>query len=971
MSDYTNWLENLDSVRNNPQGIQRLALARLESLVVDSGRPQQIVDPSNPVVFLLEASSVAAANGIIQNEALARKQYPSMALTEDEVYHHMSDKDYVSRFATPARSTFTILLGKDELYARARPTGVGNIRKLVIPRHTEFSVADIKFTMQYAIEIRIKAHGGLEIVYDLSETSPLQTLNTNLLDWKVVNIENLDFVRIEVPVQQFSVTSHLPKLNRTSAFSATYTFADQYFYTRVYASAPGGIWREILTTHTDQVFDPLTPTALLKVTQGRLTVSIPQIYLTQQLVDRELRIDVYTTKGPLDMILANYQMNAFTVRWVDLGGSNSEFSAPLSAFNVMAIYSDKTVSGGTGALSFNALRDRVMKNALGSPNLPITNVQITTRLEDLGYDVVKDVDNITNRDFLATRLLPRPVDRSVVSGAGATMQNLIASMDDLVDFETVVDNGNRITILPSSLYQNINGVVSLLPQSTVDILMAMPVDVRARRVNESRYLYSPFHYVYDMNDEVFEHRPYFLDNPTVVSKSFVGENDTAGVAAAVGAYQIDRVDDGYLLTITCRSGQAWKDLTDMNAICQLSYKPVGEKDRAFQNATLIGTMSNTGERVYTFLIGTNYDIDAQDNICLNTFQMYDEIDFRHYTPLLTDFDITFIAGTLVVSGLQPSVLDDEIGKELLPDTAIALSRERLEIRLGNAMSGLWASSRSVISSQDYQKHLVDVPALYEQVVYERDPVTNQIVMTLDGDDNLVYSILHEVGDPMLDGEGDPIIKFNAGDIVVDAEGDPIPLSSRTMIRQCNILFLDGVYWFATEASAVEYKQSLPITIVGWLLEDIAAATPFLLEQTNVYFYPKSTLGQISAIVREDQRAPLMAEQSFSVTYYLSGVAFRDAALRSSLTQIAVETINEVLQSPVVTMNDITSKLTAKVGGDVIGVEVMGLGGSTPYAAVSLEDDSARLSIKKIAVSLSDGTIGVEDDVAVSFIQHVS
>ena len=85
--------------------------------------------------------------------------------------------------------------------------------------------------------------------------------------------------------------------------------------------------------------------------------------------------------------------------------------------------------------------------------------------------------------------------------------------------------------------------------------------------------------------------------------------------------------------------------------------------------------------------------------------------------------------------------------------------------------------------------------------------------------------------------------------------------------------------------------------------------------------------------------------------------------------MAVETINDVLQKRNVTVSEMTSVLRTKAGLDAIATEITGLGGSARYQAITLQDDSARLSIKKKAYSLADGTIGVQDDVDVAFLLH--
>ena len=187
----------------------------------------------------------------------------------------------------------------------------------------------------------------------------------------------------------------------------------------------------------------------------------------------------------------------------------------------------------------------------------------------------------------------------------------------------------------------------------------------------------------------------------------------------------------------------------------------------------------------------------------------------------------------------------------------------------------------------------------------------------------------------------------------------------------DMFLIDGIYWFATEFNSSEYRDRLPTLIDGWLKNDIAQVQSELLEQTTLFFYPKSTLGNINVKVLENKTVALNSAQSFNVTFHLSGAAFRDLELRATLEATALEVIHDMLQNAVVSMSDITRELRERVQGDTVGVSITGLGGSTPYDVITLIDDSARLSIRKKAVARADGTLAVEDDVAFVWLQHTA
>lgn len=967
MSYVDDWKKVINQVRFNPHAIQRTNLSVLET--VNNGA-FELTDPGNPFVFAMEMTAVNVSAAMEHNESLNRQMYPVMALTAEELYRHMSDADYIGRFSSPGRVRMTMMFDRDEVYNRAVLMPDGRTKKLTIPRHTEISLGEMTFTLQYPIDMKIMAHGGLQITYDNDVLSPLETLSTNLVEWNMVRYQDRERIALIVPFQQFAIKSNVVKLTLSSAAIANFTFDNKFYYARVYRALNSGGWQEIYTTHTDQVFDPTKLTAVLRVVGNKLTVKIPQIYITTQLISEEIRVDIYTTQGNVNLNLEPYSDDLFLVKWIDYDAtaSSSLYTAPLKVFSEKWVFSDDTVGGGSDELPLDTLRNRVINNAVGNPDVPITPPQLSTRLENMGYGVVKDIDNVTNREFLATRVLPRPSNGSVISGAGCTIRTVTTSLEELVDYRTVRDNGERITLLPDTLYQDSNGLVSVVSDVAVDTLMAQPPDVRARRANENRYMYSPFHYVMDLTNNRFDHRAYYLDNPTVNTVSFIEDNDSTGYSVGTDRAEIQRTANGYQILLRTRSTENWRNLDDLNVHCQMAFRPVGERDFAYLNGTYLGRTA-TNERIFQFLITTNYDLDEANTLALTSFQMYTDSPREHFIDLNGEFHIFHLISNVVPPGYVQSGIDDRIGTFNLPPSVIGVSEDMVKVTLGQALTGLWTASRSVPSPEDYMRYLSDVPYVYSQTVFKRDPVTGVIEITLDGNGDLQYTILHNKGDPVLDQNGQPTIQHYAGDVKLDIDGNPVVISSRKLLQMVDLFFIEGAYWFATEAQAAQYQAEIPKTVASWLATDILPISSKLLDQTNLYFYPKSTLGYVNAIVRENERISIPAEQSFNVVYYLSADKYRDTALRKALITKTVETIYQALQSSVVTLNGIIDQLTETMGSDVIALSVTGLGGSTPFDAITLLDEAARLSIRKVARALEDNTIGVFDDVSISFIQH--
>jgi len=956
--------DRLSDVRYNPMLMQSMVLDELQSQLDGQGN-YDVPDASHPFVFLMEASVLNANMNVVEGEALLRRLYPSMALTPEELYLHMADDDYIGRFATPAWTTFDIYLNLNEVKAKALTTGKGDVRKLVIPRLTSFRVAETTFTMQYPIEIRLMSHGGLQVVYDTRASSPIQTLETNMVDWDVVKLDRDELLVLHVPAGQFQIRTFTETINVAAAFDSDFGFTDQFYFTRVYLSDTNGGWREIHTTHTEQVFDPTKVTAVLRVDGNSLNVKIPLVYFTQGLVTGELRVDVYTTKGPVDLDLGSYQASQFEMVLNSIDDDDT-YVSPLTAFNQIQSLNARRVTGGSRAVDFATLREQVMNNTLGASRVPITHAQLGTELENRGYRVVTNIDNITNRQFLASRRLPAPENRSISGGMGSTMGQLQQSLVELARSEHVYDNGNRITIKPSMLFQYVDGKIETVADSKVRDLLELTPDALTRQVNGARYLFTPFHYVLDATGDNFDVRPYYLDAPEITRKVFVDENNTAQIQVSIDTYHIERIEEGYRIRVKLKSGDRFKELADHQFILQMGYRPQGESSYASLNGELVGYEDN--ERVYQFDIHTDMDIDHQHGLYTTNLSMFDTTQRNFATPLINDFDFSFIGVDQDLRNYREGNLDLLVQHHLLPEEFMVISRERLTIQFGHALTQLWRRNRSLVSAYAYRRYAENIPYVYQETVYERDE-NGHIILGTDVDGNITYNILHAKGDVRVDENGDTVYRYMKGDVILDEQGNPELIEPRKIIREFTLLLLDGVYYFVTDREALEYRKRVPSVITGWLDNDVGLIEKRLLEQSELYLYPTTTLGDTTATVREGLQSTLALDQHFYVNYYLSDSAYGNIGLRDALTESTRAIVSEMLGRKTIAVSDIVARLKANAGEDVISIEAGGLGEDNDFSTISINDESVRLTLRRRLVVLSNQFLAAQDDIDISFLRH--
>lgn len=957
MSGISTLVDEVIVNRFNPSAIQRLALDTLESI---SAGEMQVVDPTNPFVFLMETSAVNTSAVLTQHEALVKQLYPSMAVTMDELFLHMSDLDYLNLFATPTLATYTLMFSKEELISKAVVTDNPNVGKITVPKHSEFKVGGIPFTLQYPIDIEVLSQGRLRVRYDLSNPSPLETIGDNVIPFTTVTLEGSEYIKFDVPVLQIEMVSMYDQISLSTGLNVNYQYSDQYFTARVYMEVNGG-WKEIPTTHTDKVLDPTVVTGVLKVISGVINLQIPQFYIDLGLVTGGIRIDIHTTKGVLDTSLDSFTINSFVAKWKDhdLNDTLSPFSIPLTNYSSMAVYSSSTLSGGGDMLSFMELRNRVITNSLGNTQEPVTGLQLESKLGLQGYTLIKDIDNVTDRVYLVSKKLPNHIDNPIVS----TLDTIVSDMDDIRTKHGVYDNGERVTISPKSLWVRDELGSRLLDSMDVYAIDNLSPTDKLKTLNENSYLQTPFHYLLDTSDNDFTVTPFYLENPELLSRILVDQNDNYSYSIVSDKFSVDKMDNGYRLKVSTKSTGILGVIETEFLITTLSFKPTGQSTKVSIPHSGI-EYTESGDLVFIFDLESSFDFESQNDISLNNFKSYSIDNLSYSTNLTTEFELTYY-----VRGRNPNDLDIVSDKlYFLGINDKALSIEHLVIKLGSYVDNLWTRARSVLDSVSYRKYESDVFAVYTENVYERDS-TGSLTLSLDANGDVGFNLLHSIGDPILDADGNPVIKYFAGQLVLDSRGEPVIENQGSILRDFDVFLLDARFRYSTSSFDSDYYQSLGETILTWLDTDIKTYKEWLLEQTELMFYPTRTTGRAKVLVLDAEETTIDLEQRFVVSLYLTKDNFINTELRDSLSKLVAGVINRHLTQKRVSINEIIKDITDEAGESVIGLDVEGLGGSANYTTVSLVDDVDSLSVsKKLTLDL-DGVISIVDDIDVLFIKH--
>ena len=967
-------LAKIESMRTNPAQMQRAQLEALEAVMDGT---LDIVDATNPFIFLLESHAVTAAATMSRVEAVTRRLYPSLAATDDDLYRHMSDVDYLGRFGLPDKATMVLALRWSEVLNQVVPVPDSDVKKLVIPRNTSFTVDGIPFGMQYPIEIRLMPHGGFQVVYLNDIPSPLWDLTTNLVPWTrtpmMVDGTYDTWMMIPIETRQFKLTTNDWALSSTTGFNRDIALTDNYYYCRVYGLNPDGVtWTEYLTTHSDQVYDAKTVTVKLKVTEGKLNVYVPQIYFSSNMLGASLRVDVYTTKGPLGINLGEYQPSQFEMNCIDLDTESvtAKYFAPIPTITG-TIYSTSKTSGGANAIPFENLREQVIMNST-YVKTPITQAQLDTSQQINGFNILKSKDNITSRLYAGSKALPVPSEGILKAGAGTMMGMLETSMADLVSRSTVVDNGTSVTITPNSLFEVRNNVLNIMSEADYQTIIGQWNaknwdDLLVNIENKGReVVYTPFHYVLDTANNRFDMRAYHLASPVITNRNFVAENPTTLLSCGTGDVSLFRTDTGYRLVVITESGETYKQLTDAQTHLQLAYKAVGEDDYAYMTGKQIGLDTN-GERVWEFIIDTTYYLNGNDQIQLKDFSMYDGNLIRTFAELSQQMYLVWSVSGYDVNDMENSDIDKLVYKQQVPTDSIGVTQESLVLSFGTALTWLWRRARTVKDSVTYKTYDADVIKTY---------TTDQYATDADGTPKLVlnpstgkydFVVTHHAGEVVLDANGNPTYLHRKNDPVM-VNGEPVEEGPRAVVRHIDLMLVDGRFYFATEPNDMAYKIELANSVVGYL-SDIADINDKLLENTELYYVPTTTLGDINVLIGAGVETTISSTQSFVIRLYMNQTNYNNQVLKDSLEDKTNTIVHETLVPATFSVDGLASLVKDTLGDDVMAVDADPIGANKDLSVFTAMDDITRCSVKRKLVVLPENVLQVQDDILVDFVRH--
>ena len=955
---------DLEKYRKNPNAIQRAVYSLLGK--ASDGR-LNIIDPSNPFSLLLEASAVMNADALTECEVLTRRTYPKLVTTENELYGHISDMEYVGVWGSPSTSSFIFMFNVDELRARSREIDGSTNRKLVIPRETRVTVANADFSFAYPIEIIFAASGSISVLYDTTEESPFMALETNVINFKTMLHEGKEGLMFEVVGMQYSVDSSIASLSSSSGFSTVVSVPNHLYYCRVHHKRMGGDWEEMVTTHSGQVYDGGIPTATLKYADNLLHIKVPEIYFNKGLMGVEIRYDIYTTKGEVQLALGEYPATSVGIKWSDLNPlDGGKYTAVLSQLTHVVVVGTGVTSGGRAGLSFEELQNRTVRNSTYKP-APVTEYDLNNTLSDLGYDILSVVDNVTDRKFIASRAMPAPTTGLSSSPIGTTVESIRGYSEILSTLGTVNFSNLVWSIMPDTLYKR-DGVgmafVSDIERQAIEVATG---DELISLLEQEEYFFSPFLTTLDTNDSMFKYNNYYIDNPVVTNRYFGAANSKVDFKATVSEMAIYRTANGYELTVTVTGSVGHEELDPSKIGLQLAFRPGNQIQRTYIDGVNGGRVDD-GKMLFRFPLDTEFEVLKEHQLQMDNFNMVIGDTLKYPITPDTEFDFIHYVTDVGLDNAMRDELHDLLGIPFAPEDAVVLTHETANIRLFESLDGLINRSRVSINEPTYAVWDSDVPATYTDDIYQRDVGTGNLTL-VEGENGFEAILLHTEGDPVLDEDGNPVYLYRQGDYKLDEKGERVNVGDVGEAYFFEQVLLDGRYRYATESGTAAYVKTVAATTVDWVRNDISTIAGKLLARTDLLFSPKTSSGTLTAFSVVGEPKQINAAISARIDLYVNYNAYSNSAIRSNIISSVKTTVIDELSKSKISTGSIHDQLRKVVGDDVITIKVHSFNGDVTLDAFVVDNESVGCSLAKLLERQPDGSIALIDDLEINFVRH--
>lgn len=931
----------------DPTIMQRYILEELDDATQGA---YAVVDPTNPFTMLMETAVTCASSAVTEASNLMRKQYPSLAALEDELYHHITDNESTYMFATPAEANIRFYVNAIDLRNYGVESADGAYREMVIPTGTTITALDTPLTLLNDILVRLYNNGTVFVEQQLDKDNDIAYEDIGILEGQLVTDgSNTTWICFETKVKQVNKVTVNKTVVVSSGFRERILLSDRFCHANVsYKTSNSDGYIQLTKMFDDEYIDPLSPGAVVKVYNKNIVVKIPDQYMVEGYISGNVKIEVYETKGYQYLPLNRYTVNDFTIVKGDTGKSSQAAASKNIAIMAVAV---SVLAGGKDTASVEELRNSIINNTTGDIDLPITEKQIEQYGNINGYTIVKNLDILTEREFLGLKSVPDINSSLVYAYHTAFFNTAKVVIDEIKDYKNIIVNDNRFIIKSNTIFINNNSIFTILNNDELDYLNSLNSYILAEYLKTNKLFFNPFYYVIEKSENMINSRVYDLDNPKINYTFIKEKNTTMSQRVNVKKYAIVKTDKGYRLSLNLATNTSFDNLEERNLVLQLRIPLYGGNSYAYIN----GVYDKVKE-IYNFDILTNLSITEDGNIDLQNGSS--GLSTKEFS-IVSDLDLYICS--IDVNLVDPAqFLKSEVS--IPAANVVVFTKEMINVTFGEELKYIHNNIYNTYSERKYKTYTEDIPLVYNEDVYKVDPDTGLIIKVVYKDKKYVgeYTILHKKGDHILDENGEKLYLHRKGETVVDSSGNPVVDLEGGVVRHIDMLMLEYEF-LASNSNAYNNYNKLTIEALRYyIVDELSAINNKLLEKTTIKYKSFNTTSNL-AIITNNTVSYINNNCSPKVLLYVQGTNVIDNETKDTYKTLIGGVFNTYFTKSTIVLEDIKNEIKSKIGSMVTGVKITGID-ANDSEIINIRDTNNRLYLNKLMDTNKNNELIVKYDV---------
>lgn len=935
----------------DPASMQQLIFNTLETSAGLS-----INNPTSPFVMLMEATCVNASNAANESKALMRKKYPNLAITPEELYHHISDDELANMFAVPAVADISFYVNIRELRQFGfRPAGA-NYSETTIPNKTKITINEtVPLTILNDIVIRLYDNNQIFVEQQVNNSNDLAINDIGIIKAYLYNTEaDESWIVFTTKVKQILINTVSTTASTDSDTIKVVPITNKYCYSEVsFKGSSNGTYTRIPVSHNDEYIDPTIATAFVAPYDKNVMVTIPTVYLINNKVSGNLNIDIYETVGKVYLPINKYEIQAFTI---ELGDTGKSVSASTSPGVTMFVVGSSILDGGTDGMTLTELRNSIIFNSTGDIDLPVTDIQIARVGSMDGFYVYKTKDLITDRLYVASKNVPALTNTRLIYAKQDVFFNTAKIVvSEIANNRYVAVDEDNFIIKSGALFKYNNGVMELVSNDQLDYISTLNSVEKITYLKNNKFYYTPFYYILNLKDGYTTCRIYSLDYPAINGYRIVNKNTSILPTANIKKYDIDKTTTGYRLVLTLSTNSEFDKIEKGNIKIQLEVRLKGDEVSVYFDSEYDYTLE-----AYIIDITSDMFIDADGYInilngmsTLNTkaINIESDVKLRIYT---TDVTVTDETKFLVDNIFRPSGLKSHV----------VFSEEFMKLEFGKKIDYMWNRVYNTYSSRKYKTYDADIPYRYTEDVYEVFENGSTIKMVfVDGVLTPYRNKIHSKGDLVKDGNGNTVLLHAKGDNVLDGNNNPIVDLLGGLIRYIDFLMLEYEFIVADNLYYRNYINTTMDVIYNYLFTYLPSMNNKLLDNTSLVYKSSKSCKPVTLLANSLSYTVDYIVTPTVVLYFNAGIIPTAEEISSYKITIG-KIIDSYLDQDTIKLQDIKSEIVNTIGGGLIAAKVTGLE-KTDAEIISIDKTANRLVLAKLLEFNTNNELVVKYDINLS------